>query len=70
MRVVLAACGAIVLAVVVLAVGVSVLVERQLRSSLDRSLHDRAAEIARLSVSAPAVLTAPGALDGRSTRYS
>ena len=65
LRVVLAACGAIVLAVVVLGVAVSVLVERQLRSSLDRSLRDRAAEIARLSVSAPAVLTAPGALDAR-----
>ena len=64
-RVVLAACGAIVLAVVVLGVAVSVLVEHQLRSTLDRSLHDRAAEIARLSVSAPAVLTAPGALDAR-----
>jgi signal transduction histidine kinase len=63
--VVLAACGAIVLAVVVLAVAVSVLVERQLRSSLDRSVRDRAVEVARLSVSAPAVLTAPGALDGR-----
>ena len=35
LRVVLAACGAIVVAVVVLALGVSVLVERQLRSSLD-----------------------------------
>lgn len=65
LRVVLAACGAIVVAVVVLALGVSVLVERQLRSSLDRSLRDRAAEIARLSASAPAVLTVPGALDAR-----
>jgi two-component system, OmpR family, sensor kinase len=62
-RVVLAACGAIVLAVAVLAVGVSVLVERQLRASLDGSLRDRAAEVARLSVSAPTLLTSPGALD-------
>jgi two-component system, OmpR family, sensor kinase len=62
-RVVLAACAAIVVAVALLAVGVSVLVEDQLRGSLDRSLRDRAAEVARLSVSAPALLTAPGALD-------
>ncbi len=59
----LAACAAIVLAVVLLAVGVSVLVERQLRGNLDTSLHDRAGEVARLSVSAPALLAAPGALD-------
>jgi two-component system OmpR family sensor kinase len=64
-RVVLAAGAAILLAVVVVAVAVSVLVERQLRSSLDRSLRDRAAEVARLSASAPAVLSAPGALDAR-----
>ena len=59
-RVVLAACAAIVLAVALLAVGVSVLVERQLRDSLDQSLRDRAAEVARLSVSAPALLTGAG----------
>ena len=64
-RVVLAAGAAILLAVIVVAVAVSVLVERQLRSSLDRSLHDRAAEVAKLSASAPAVLTTPGALDAR-----
>jgi signal transduction histidine kinase len=64
-RVVLAAGAAILLAVVVVAVAVSVLVGRQLRSSLDRSLHDRAAEVARLSASAPAVLSTPGALDAR-----
>jgi two-component system OmpR family sensor kinase len=62
-RVVVAACAAIVLAVAVLAVGVSFLVERQLRDTLDGSLRDRAAEVARLSASAPAILTAPGALD-------
>lgn len=64
-RVVLAAGAAILLAVAVVAIAVSVLVARQLRSSLDRDLRDRAAEIARLSASAPAVLTAPGALDAR-----
>jgi two-component system OmpR family sensor kinase len=64
-RVVLAAGAAILIAVVVVAVAVSVLVAGQLRSSLDRSLRDRAAEVARLSASAPALLSAPGALDGR-----
>ncbi len=64
-RVVLAAGAAILLAVVVVGVAVSVLVAGQLRSSLDRSLRDRAAEVARLSASAPAVLSAPGALDAR-----
>jgi signal transduction histidine kinase len=62
-RVVLAAVGAIAVAVVVLAVGISVLAGRHLRSSLDHSLRARAAAVARLSVSAPAVLTQPGALD-------
>jgi signal transduction histidine kinase len=62
-RVVFAACAAIVVAVVFLAIGVSVLVERQLRGNLDTSLRDRAAEVARLSVSAPALLATPGALD-------
>ncbi len=64
-RVVLAAGAAILLAVVVVAVAVSALVAHQLRSSLDGSLRDRAAEVARLSASAPAVLSAPGALDAR-----
>ncbi len=64
-RVVLAAGAAILLAVVVVAVAVSVLVADQLRSSLDHSLHERAAEIASLSASAPAVLNAPGALDAQ-----
>jgi signal transduction histidine kinase len=35
----------------------------ELRSSLDRALQQRARDVGRLSVSAPAVLTAPGALE-------
>ncbi len=62
-RVAAAAGAAILVAVAVVAVAVSVLAGNQLRRSLDRSLRDRAAEVARLSVSAPAVLTTPGALD-------
>jgi two-component system, OmpR family, sensor kinase len=62
-RVVLAACAAILVAAALLALGVSVLVENQLRGALDGSLRDRAADVARLSVSAPALVTRPGALD-------
>ena len=64
-RVVLAAGAAILLAVVVVGLGVGLLVAHDLRSSLDRDLRDRAAEVARLSASAPAVLSTPGVLDAR-----
>jgi signal transduction histidine kinase len=53
---------AIVLAVGGFGVAIALLVARDLHSSLDHALRDRASEIARLSVSAPALLTAPGAL--------
>ena len=64
-RVVLAAGAAILLAVVAVGVAVSLLVAGHLRSSLDRDLRDRATEVARLSASAPAVLSTPGVLDAR-----
>jgi signal transduction histidine kinase len=54
---------AVLLALVVVGVGVDVLVSRQLHRSLDRSLRERAVEVAQLSASAPALLTTPGALD-------
>ncbi|MGA8722100.1 MAG: hypothetical protein WB557_29125, partial [Solirubrobacteraceae bacterium] len=38
-------------------------VGHELRSSLDSALRQRAAEVAELAVSAPAVLTDPGALE-------
>ncbi len=63
LRLVAAAALAIFLAVSVLGVTVALLVGRQLRSSLDAGLHARAVDVARLAVSAPALLTAPGALD-------
>ncbi len=62
-RVVVAAALAIVLAIVVLGVGVEALVGRRLHRSLDHTLRGRAVDVARLSVSAPALLTTPGALD-------
>ena len=58
-----AAAVSIVLALVVVGVGVDVLVARQVHRSLDRSLRQRAVEVAQLSAAAPALLTAPGSLD-------
>jgi two-component system, OmpR family, sensor kinase len=58
-----AAGAAVLLALVVVGVGVDVLVARNLHRSLDRSLRQRAVEVAQLSASAPALLTAPGTLD-------
>jgi pimeloyl-ACP methyl ester carboxylesterase len=63
LRSVVAAATAIVLALVLVGVGVDLLVSRHLHRSLDRNLRDRAVQVAQLSVSAPALLTTPGALD-------
>jgi signal transduction histidine kinase len=63
-RLVLAAAGSIVAAVALFAGATLVLVRHQLRASLDDALRTRAQEVAQLAVSAPAVLTDPGALEG------
>jgi two-component system OmpR family sensor kinase len=63
LRSVVAAAAAILLAVVLAGFATDVLVSRHLHRSLDTTLRQRAAEIARLAASAPAVLTTPGALD-------
>ena len=62
-RITAAAALAVVLAVAFLAVSARVLVAHQLHASLDSSLRRRATDVARLSVSAPALLTAPGSLE-------
>jgi two-component system, OmpR family, sensor kinase len=62
-RSIVAAAVAVLLALVVVGVGVDVLLGRHLRSSLDRSLRERAIEVAQLSASAPALLSSPGSLD-------
>src|SRR3954468_13743991 len=62
-RTVLAAATATLAAVVVLGLAVDILVARDLRHGLDRSLRTRAADTAQLAASAPALLTTPGALD-------
>jgi signal transduction histidine kinase len=65
LRVAAAAAAAIVVAVVVLGVAVVARLDDQLEGSLDRTLKERAVEVARLSASTPALLTQPGALEGR-----
>ena len=58
-----AAVLAVVVAVACLGVTARVVVAQRLHVSLDASLKRRAVDVSRLSVSAPAVLTAPGALE-------
>ncbi len=62
-RIVLAAAVAVLLAVFAFGMAASRYVEGQLRSATDKSLRERAGDVARLSVSAPAVLQAAGTLD-------
>src|SRR5450755_4220183 len=62
-RLAIAAAGTLFAAVAVFGAVTVLLVGQELRSSLDRALSERAAEVAQLAVSAPAVLTSPGALE-------
>jgi len=62
-RLIAAAGGSIVVAVALFALATLVLVDRELRGSLDSSLRTEAQIVAQLAVSAPAVLTYPGALE-------
>ncbi len=62
-RLVIAATGAILVAVGLFATAAVLLVEHELRSSLDQALRQRAQQVAQLAVSAPAVLTSTGALE-------
>jgi signal transduction histidine kinase len=58
------AAGAAILAAVALLVAITVLlVNHELRSSLDSALRQRAQEVAELAISTPAVLTDAGALE-------
>jgi signal transduction histidine kinase len=61
-----AALGSILAALAVFGLAASAITAQELGSSLDRALEQRARDVARLSVSAPAVLTAPGALEAPS----
>jgi two-component system, OmpR family, sensor kinase len=62
-RLAIAAAGTLFAAVALFGVVTVLLVGQELRSSLDRALSERAADVAQLAVSAPAVLTSPGALE-------
>jgi len=62
-RLVLAAAGSILVALVLFGVATVLLVGHELRSSLDSALRQRAQEVAELAISAPAVLNNPGALE-------
>jgi signal transduction histidine kinase len=62
-RLVAAATGSILVAVAIFGVAAVAITNRQLHSTLDRALRQRARDVARLATSAPAVLTAPGALE-------
>jgi len=62
-RLVAASLGAILAALALFGIAASAITAQELRSSLDQALRQRARDVARLSVSAPAVLTAPGALE-------
>jgi two-component system OmpR family sensor kinase len=57
------AVASIVAAVVLLAVATVLVVDHELRASLDGALRQQAEAVAQLAVSAPAVLTDPGALE-------
>ena len=62
-RLIAASIGAIVAAVALFGVAAVALVWHELRGSLDTALRDRAEVVASLAVSAPSVLTKPGALE-------
>ncbi|HUA70535.1 MAG TPA: HAMP domain-containing sensor histidine kinase [Solirubrobacteraceae bacterium] len=62
-RLVLAAAGSILVALVLFGTATVLLVSHELRSSLDSALRQRAQDVAELAVSAPAVLNSPGALE-------
>jgi signal transduction histidine kinase len=63
LRVALAAAAGVLLAVAALGIAAQYLVRHELRASQDRGLRGRAGDVARLSASAPALLTTPGSLD-------
>jgi two-component system, OmpR family, sensor kinase len=63
LRVAVAAALGVLVAVAALAAAAQALVRHELRASQDRGLRGQATNVARLSASAPALLTSPGALD-------
>ncbi len=62
-RLTIASVAAVALAVLLFGIAARIVITDRLHSSLDDSLRRRATDVARLAVSAPAVLSAPGALE-------
>ncbi len=62
-RLVLAAAAAIVAAIAALGAAALLFANHELRAGVDATLRGRALDVAKLSASAPALLTTPGALD-------
>jgi two-component system sensor histidine kinase MprB len=62
-RLAVAAVAAVALAVLVFGVAARIVVSNRMHASLDDSLRQRATDVARLAVSAPALLRAPGTLE-------
>ncbi|HKZ14833.1 MAG TPA: HAMP domain-containing sensor histidine kinase [Solirubrobacterales bacterium] len=62
-RLAVASVAAVALAVLLFGIAARIVVTDRLHSSLDESLRRRATDVARLAVSAPALLRAPGALE-------
>lgn len=62
-RLAIASVAAVALAVLLFGIAARIVITDRLHSSLDESLRRRATDVARLAVSAPALLRAPGALE-------
>jgi signal transduction histidine kinase len=62
-RLAIASVAAVALAVLLFGIAARIVVSDRLHASLDDSLRRRATDVARLAVSAPALLRAPGALE-------
>ncbi|MBS1895159.1 MAG: HAMP domain-containing histidine kinase [Actinobacteria bacterium] len=62
-RLAIASVAAVALAVLVFGIAARVVVSDRMHASLDDSLRRRAVDVARLAVSAPALLRSPGALE-------
>jgi signal transduction histidine kinase len=62
-RLAIASVAAVALAVLLFGIAARLVVTDRLHASLDESLRRRATDVARLAVSAPALLRAPGALE-------
>jgi two-component system, OmpR family, sensor kinase len=62
-RLAVASVAAVALAVLLFGIAARIVISDRLHASLDDSLRRRATDVARLAVSAPAVLNAPGALE-------